>query len=44
MTSEMVELTGRTAEETGTENVEFLLGHLEEIPLPNESVDVVHSN
>jgi arsenite methyltransferase len=44
MTDEMLELARRNAAEAGTENVEFLKGYIEEIPLPDASVDVVISN
>jgi arsenite methyltransferase len=44
MTDEMLELARRNAADAGVENVEFLKGYLEDIPLPDESVDVVISN
>jgi SAM-dependent methyltransferase len=44
MTDEMLELARANARTAGTENVEFLKGHIEEIPLPDASVDVVISN
>ena len=44
MTDEMLELARRNASEAGATNVEFLRGHIEEIPLPAASVDVVISN
>jgi SAM-dependent methyltransferase len=44
MTDEMLELARANAAEAGVDNVEFLKGYLEEIPLPDESVDVVISN
>jgi arsenite methyltransferase len=44
MTDEMLELARSNAAETGVANVEFLKGYLEDIPLPDESVDVVISN
>ena len=44
MTDEMLELARRNAAEAGVANVEFLKGHIEEIPLPDASVDVVISN
>jgi arsenite methyltransferase len=44
MTSEMLELARRNAAEAGVSNVEFLQGYLEDIPLPDASVDVVISN
>lgn len=44
MTTEMLELARRNAADAGVENVEFIEGYLEEIPLPDASVDVVISN
>jgi ubiquinone/menaquinone biosynthesis C-methylase UbiE len=44
MTDEMLDLARRNATEAGVDNVEFLKGHIEEIPLPDSSVDVVISN
>ncbi|MFL5918553.1 MAG: arsenite methyltransferase [Gaiellaceae bacterium] len=44
MTDEMLELARRNAAEAGTENAHFLKGEIEQIPLPDESVDVVISN
>ncbi len=44
MTNEMLELARRNQEEAGVENVEFLKGDIEEIPLPDDQVDVVISN
>jgi arsenite methyltransferase len=44
MTDEMLELARATAAEAGVENVEFLKGFLEDMPLADESVDVVISN
>ncbi|MDQ3822028.1 MAG: arsenite methyltransferase [Actinomycetota bacterium] len=44
MTDEMLALARRNAAEAGVTNVEFLKGRIEEIPLPDESVDVVISN
>jgi SAM-dependent methyltransferase len=44
MTDEMLELGQRNAAEAGVENVEFHKGYIEEIPLPDASVDVVISN
>jgi ubiquinone/menaquinone biosynthesis C-methylase UbiE len=44
MTDEMLELARANALEAGVENVEFLKGYLEELPLPDNSVDVVISN
>jgi arsenite methyltransferase len=44
MTDEMLELARRNAAQAGVENVEFRKGYLEQLPLPNASVDVVISN
>jgi len=44
MTDEMLALARKNQEEAGVENVEFLKGEIEEIPLPDEHVDVVISN
>jgi arsenite methyltransferase len=44
MTDEMLELARRNAKQAGAENVEFLKGHIEQIPLADASVDVVISN
>jgi len=44
MTDEMLALAQRNAAEAGATNVEFLKGHIESIPLPADSVDVVISN
>jgi arsenite methyltransferase len=44
MTDEMLELARRNQREAGIENVEWLKGTIEEIPLPEASVDVVISN
>jgi SAM-dependent methyltransferase len=44
MTDEMLDLARRNAAEAGATNVEFLRGHIEDIPLPNNTVDVVISN
>ncbi len=44
MTPEMVELARQNQAEAGVTNAEFLLGTIEEIPLPDESVDVIISN
>src|SRR6266511_1922793 len=44
MTDEMLERAREHASAAGAENVEFLKGHIEEIPLPDASVDVVISN
>ena len=44
MTDEMLNLARRNAAEAGATNVEFLRGQIEDIPLPDASVDVVISN
>ena len=44
MTTQMVELARRNAADAGVTNVEFIEGYLEDIPLPDRSVDVVISN
>ena len=44
MTDEMLELARANAREAGVENVEFLKGQIEAIPLPDASVDVIISN
>ena len=44
MTDEMLDLARTNAREAGVENVEFVKGYLEDIPLPDDSVDVVISN
>lgn len=44
MTDEMLALAEANKAEAGAENVTFLKGHIEEIPLPDASVDVIISN
>jgi arsenite methyltransferase len=44
MTDEMLELARRNQREAGVENVEFLKGTIEHVPLPDGSVDVIISN
>ena len=44
MTDEMLELARRNQLAAGVANVEFMKGTIEQIPLPDESVDVVISN
>jgi arsenite methyltransferase len=44
MTDEMLELARKNQLESGLENVEFLRGEIENIPLPDSSVDVIISN
>ena len=41
---EMLELARSNATEAGVDNVEFLAGTIEDVPLPDDSVDVVISN
>jgi arsenite methyltransferase len=43
MTEEMLSLAGANAARAGAANVEFLPGHIEAIPLPDGSVDVIIS-
>ena len=44
MTDEMLELARRNAAEAGLDNIEFVRGTIESIPLPAASIDVVISN
>src|SRR6201987_4622092 len=44
MTDEMLALARENQRKAGVENVEFLKGEIEHIPLPDNSVDVVISN
>jgi SAM-dependent methyltransferase len=44
MTSEMLDLARANARQAGAQNVEFLRGQIEAIPLPDGSVDVIISN
>ena len=44
MTDEMLALANENKRKAGIENVEFLKGEIEHIPLPDNSVDVVISN
>lgn len=44
MTPEMLELANANKARAGADNVEFLLGTIEAIPLPDNSVDVIISN
>jgi arsenite methyltransferase len=44
MTDEMLALANENKKKAGVENVEFLKGEIEHIPLPDNSVDVVISN
>src|SRR5579872_6508948 len=44
MTDEMLALANENKRKSGIENVEFLKGEIESIPLPDNSVDVIVSN
>jgi len=44
MTDEMLALANENKRKAGAENVEFLRGEIESIPLPDNSVDVIISN
>src|SRR2546426_5853751 len=44
MTDEMLELADRNREQSGVENASFLKGTIDQVPLPDASVDVVISN
>src|SRR6202021_3706476 len=44
MTDEMMALANENKHKSGPENVEFLKGEIEHIPLPDNSVDVIISN
>ena len=44
MTDEMLALARENQRKAGVENVEFLKGEIEHIPLPDNSVDVIISN
>ncbi|MEW6058622.1 MAG: arsenite methyltransferase [Actinomycetota bacterium] len=44
MTDEMLDLARKNAAAAGLDNVEFLKGYIEDVPLPEGSVDVVISN
>jgi SAM-dependent methyltransferase len=44
MTAEMLELAERNRAAAGIENARFMLGSIEEVPLPDASVDVIISN
>jgi ubiquinone/menaquinone biosynthesis C-methylase UbiE len=44
MTDEMLALANENKSKAGMENVEFLKGEIENIPLPNNSIDVIISN
>ena len=44
MTDEMLDLARANAAKAGASNVEFVKGHIEDIPLPGGAVDVIISN
>ena len=44
MTDEMLSLARKNTAEAGVENVEFLKGEMEDIPLPDNTVDVIIFN
>jgi arsenite methyltransferase len=44
MTDEMLALARENQKRAGTQNVEFLKGEIEHVPLPDNSVDVIISN
>lgn len=44
MTDEMLELANRNRDRAGVQNATFLKGTIENVPLPDDSVDVVISN
>jgi arsenite methyltransferase len=44
MTDEMLDLARANAAKAGASNVDFLKGHIEDVPLPDAAVDVVISN
>jgi ubiquinone/menaquinone biosynthesis C-methylase UbiE len=44
MTDEMLALANANKQKAGATNVEFLIGEIENIPLPDNSVDVILSN
>lgn len=44
MTDEMLELANQNKEKMGATNVEFIKGYIEEIPLMDETIDVITSN
>ena len=44
MTDEMLDLARRNQREAGVANVEFVKGTIEDVPLPDDSIDVVISN
>jgi ubiquinone/menaquinone biosynthesis C-methylase UbiE len=44
MTPDMIDLAKKGAEEMGLDNIEFRLGDIENLPLEDETVDVIISN
>ncbi len=44
MTPEMIALARKNAEKVGATNVEFRLGEIEQLPIPDASIDVIISN
>jgi len=44
MTDEMLDLARRNAAKMNATNVEFRKGHIEDLPLPDNSIDVIMSN
>jgi len=44
MTDEMLALAHENQRKAGVDNVEFITGEIEDVPLPDESVDVIISN
>jgi len=44
MTDEMLDLANENKRKSGMDNVEFLKGEIENIPLPDNSVDIIISN
>ncbi|HAL61162.1 MAG TPA: arsenite S-adenosylmethyltransferase, partial [Chloroflexi bacterium] len=44
MTREMIDLAQKNAQKVGAQNVEFRLGEMEDMPLEEESIDVIISN
>lgn len=44
MTDEMLELANNNKEKSGAKNVEFIKGYIEDIPMQDETIDVVTSN
>lgn len=44
MTDEMLELANKNKAKMGADNVEFIKGYIENIPLPDKSVDAIISN